>query len=177
MFDNIFILCTGRCGSTTLFKACKNFLNYTSGHETRTSFIGAERFMYPRKHIEADNRLAWLLGRLDETYGDSPLYVHLERDRDSTARSFAKRKGGIISAYQGNGIIMGCKESDQFLIARDYVDTVTSNIKYFLSNKKNVISFQLENARSDFVKFATTAGAKGDLDLALSEFDTKHNAS
>lgn len=177
MYSNVFILCTGRCGSTTLSKACKHFINYTSGHETRSGLIGSERFAYPKFHIEADNRLTWLLGRLEKAYGDSAFYVHLERDRNSTARSFAKRKGGIMAAYKGNGIIMGCKEKDDFLIASDYVDTVTENIQLFLKNKTNTLNFRLENAKADFVRFSEMVDAIGNLNSALAEFDTNHNAS
>ena len=63
---NIFILNTGRCGSTTFIKACEHIKNYTCAHESLLTEIGAQRFNYPQDHIEADNRLSWLLGRLDE---------------------------------------------------------------------------------------------------------------
>lgn len=177
MYKNIFVLNTGRCGSTTFSQACRHFNNYTSGHETRSRFIGDIRFSYPAHHIEADNRLSWLLGRLERTYGDDAFYVHLERDAESTARSYAKRKGGIMAAYRGSGIIMGCRETDPFAIAMDYVDTVTENIRFFLKNKSNKVNFRLENAESDFLQFTTMVGAKGNLDRALAEFDVKHNAS
>jgi len=77
MYTNIFVLSTGRCGSTTFYKACSHFSNYTSGHETLSSKLGIQRFAYPAFHIESDNRLSWLLGRLDTEYGNSAFYVHL----------------------------------------------------------------------------------------------------
>ena len=67
---NVFILCTGRCGSMSISRACKELDNYTSGHETRITKLGDERINFPENHIEADNRLAWFLGRLDEKYGN-----------------------------------------------------------------------------------------------------------
>lgn len=50
--------------------------NYTAGHETLRPRLGDERFAYPAYHVEADNRLAWLLGRLERHYGKDAFYVH-----------------------------------------------------------------------------------------------------
>jgi hypothetical protein len=88
---NVFILNTGRCGSTTFVKACEHITNFTTAHESRMHLIGNQRLAYPDNHIEADNRLAWFLGRLEAAYGDRAIYVHLRRDPLKTARSFEKR--------------------------------------------------------------------------------------
>ena len=130
---NIFILNTGRCGSSTFIKACKHIKNYSAGHETRLTNTGAERLAYPENHIEADNRLSWFLGRLDKKYGDTAFYVHLRRNSNDTAISFAKRIDfGILEAYE-KGILM----HEQHIlaaeeIANDYIETVESNIALFL---------------------------------------------
>jgi hypothetical protein len=65
-FRNIFLLCTGRCGSSTFIKAASHIINYSAGHETQTQHLGQKRFDYANHHIEADNRLSWLLGRLEK---------------------------------------------------------------------------------------------------------------
>ena len=49
-FKNIFVLCTGRCGSVTFSKACKHITNYTSGHETRIKKLD-DRLDFPSFHI------------------------------------------------------------------------------------------------------------------------------
>lgn len=77
---NVFVLSTGRCGSTTFVKACEHITNFSAAHESRTGLLGAARLDYAGNHIEADNRLSWLLGRLDRTYGNAAFYVHLRRD-------------------------------------------------------------------------------------------------
>ena len=118
-----------------------------------------------------------MLGRLDREYGNSAFYVHLSRHINDTAASFAKRQGGIMEAYQGKGIIMGCKETDQRKIAEDYIDTVNSNIKLFLSDKTHKMNFRLEHAQEDFTQFYLAVSAQGSLQDALSEFSIKHNAS
>ena len=84
---NIFVLCTGRSGSVSLYKICKHIENYTSDHESRKSLD----FSYNENHIEIDNRLCWFLGRLDQTYGDNAIYVHLKRDKNKIAESYSKR--------------------------------------------------------------------------------------
>ena len=84
---NVFVLSTGRCGSTTFIKACSHITNYSSAHESLSTRTGKQRLNYPENHIEADNRLSWLLGRLDNTYGDDAFYVHLNRNIEDTIAS------------------------------------------------------------------------------------------
>lgn len=176
---NIFVLNTGRCGSTTFIKACEHITNYSAAHESRSSMLGNDRFTYPSNHIEADNRLSWLLGRLDRKYGDSALYVHLKRNDTDTARSFTKRyKSGIIAAYRGKGILTGLSENaDPMSVSLDYCDTVNSNIELFLKDKTNKITVTLEDIQNDFQKFWLWLGAEGDLTAALNEFKTSYNAT
>jgi hypothetical protein len=175
---NIFILNTGRCGSTTWIKACQHISNYTAGHESRIHFIGEERLRYPDNHIEADNRLSWFLGRLERKYGDDAFYVHLKRNRDDTAASFARRMDfGIMKAYR-EGILLNPPEScDAESIARDYIETVEANITAFLQDKTRKMDARLETIKEDFRAFWDQAGAEGDLDKALSELDIRYNRS
>lgn len=184
---NVFVLCTGRCGSLTFSKACAHMTNYTSGHETRISHIGEERLAYADDHIEIDNRLSWVLGRLDRAYGDSGAYVHLTRDRAAVARSLSKRsKFGIMKAYK-QGVLMKAYQrgllfdpkarSSNFEIALDYIETVESNIALFLANKSNVTRVRLETAMEDFPVFWRKIGAEGDMAAAVREWDARYNAS
>ncbi len=175
---NIFILNSGRCGSTTFINACSHITNYSAGHETRAGLIGPERLNYPHTHIEADNRLSWYLGRLDETYGDNAYYVHLQRNNADTVASFARRHDfGIIRAYR-EGVILGLEgEPSAHDIAQDYLDTVSANIRHFLKDKSNTMEFSLEQGAGDFRQFWEWIGAEGDLHAALAEWQTRHNAS
>lgn len=176
---NIFILNTGRCGSTTFIKACKHILNFTSAHESRTGLLGDNRFDYPKNHIEADNRLSWFMGRLERHYGNDAIYVHLLRNNNDTASSFTTRfhRSGIYTAYK-ESILMGLPDgNDPMSISLDYCDTVNSNIELFLRDKSKKMDFCLENAKQDFRKFWDFIGAKGYIDAAISEFNTLYNAS
>ena len=175
---NVFILNAGRSGSVTFIQACRHITNYSCGHESRAGLLGSDHFAYPPDHIEADNRLSWFLGRLDRSYGADAVYVHLRRDNDATARSFVARySGGIMRAYRKTMLMGLSRNSAAMDVARDYCDTVSSNIELFLKDKPVKMNFSLEQARGDFPKFWQLIGAQGDLEAALAEFDKKYNAS
>jgi hypothetical protein len=174
---NIFVLCTGRCGSTTFARACAHIDNFTSGHETRSRLVGEERLAYPARHIEADNRLSWLLGRLDAQFGDSAHYVHLTRDPEAVAQSFVSRSAhGIMKGYR-NAILMEAGKADELSVARDMIDTVTSNIQAFLRDKTNSMHVRLETGGEDFARFWEWIGARGNWEAAAAEWTIRHNAT
>lgn len=175
---NVFVLNTGRCGSTTFIKACMHIDNYTCGHETLSRMIGDSRLDYPKGHIEADNRLSWFLGKLDVKYGDNAIYVHLLRDPEDTARSYIRRyPSSIVKAYR-QAILMGGNDRDKpYAICRDYIDTVNINIERFLKDKSNKMIFRLEDANQDFRQFWSIIEAEGDLPSALMEFSRHYNRS
>ena len=176
-YMNVFILNSGRCGSTTFIEACNHISNYSAAHESRIGSPGPERLKYPDDHIEADNRLSWFLGRLDQAYGDSAYYVHLKRDAEETARSFMKRSGfGIMRAYR-EGIYLLDMDHDATTLAHDYLDTIDANITHFLKDKTRTMEFMLEDAKTCFRRFWEEINAAGDLDAALGEWDTRHNHS
>jgi hypothetical protein len=176
---NVFVLNTGRCGSTSFIMACSHIKNFTCAHESRTALLGEDRFDYPENHIEADNRLSWLLGRLDKTYGDNAFYIHLKRNEEDTARSYVRRfSSGIMKAYRRGGILMGLLgESDQMAVALDYCHTVNSNIELFLKDKTRKMEINLENINHDFIAFWNFIGAEGELDAALAEFNNRYHAA
>jgi hypothetical protein len=162
----------------TFIEACRHIGNYSAGHETRLRMIGPARLAYPENHIEADNRLCWLLGRLDRAYGDDAFYVHLKRSREATAASFAKRMDfGIMKAWRDGVLLEGEPGQAPMDIAIDYLDAVEANIGYFLKGKTRQAVVRLEHAQDDFPRFWEAIGARGDLDKALAEWDTRHNAS
>lgn len=178
---NVFVLCTGRCGSVTFIKSAEHIENYSAGHETRSYETGSARFAYPQDHIEADNRLSWFLGRLDAAFGDNAFYVHLVRDREATARSFLNRYDrGIIAAYCKD-ILMGAERKNKaatpFDKCLDYYDTVNANIAHFLRDKSRKLEFRTEGAKARLGDFWDFIGADGDFEAALAEWDRHHNAS
>ena len=175
---NVFILNSGRCGSSTFIQACLHITNYSAAHESLLKKTGAQRLDYPENHIEADNRLSWFLGRLDKKYAGDAYYVHLTRNKNDVAGSFSKRIDfGILKAYE-QGILMHEQHHLPALeIAEDYIETIESNIKLFLRDKSKKIDISLETVSEDFTKFWNEIGAEGNLKLALEEWDVNYNAS
>jgi hypothetical protein len=175
---NVFILNAGRSGSKTFARACSHATNYTSAHESRSGLLGEAHFDYPDNHIESDNRLSWLLGRLDRRFGDRAFYVHLVRDVAPVAASWAKRSHtGMMNAYR-HAILWHCpKDATPLEVALDYCDTVAENIRLFLRDKTNCMELRLEEAHGRFPEFWRRIGAEGDLDAALAEFGVRHNAA
>ena len=175
---NVFVLNTGRCGSTTFIKACQHIGNYTAAHESRLMLTGEQRLAYPGQHIEADNRLSWMLGRLQQHYGNDAFYVHLSRDRDAVAQSFARRADyGIMKAYREGILMHETEQLSAYELALDYINTVERNIEAFLQDKPNQMKFSVESAKDDFVAFWQAINAQGDLNAALAEWDVNYNAS
>jgi hypothetical protein len=178
-FQNVFVLCTGRCGSTTIVRAMEHSTNYSAGHETRSHLLGDARLAYPPRHFEADNRLSWFLGRLETAFGQSAFYVHLTRDVEDVVRSMVARKDiGIMLAYSQGLVMNGQKRnpgaSDE-AFARDLVETVTANITDFLRDKPHQMAFRLERASTDFPELWRRIGATGDMPSAMAEFMFRHN--
>ena len=173
---NVFILCTGRCGSLTFVKACQHIRNFSAAHESRMACVGPDRLRYPDNHIEADNRLTWLLGRLDQEYGDDAFYVHLKRDSSAVAESFKNRyRSGIIHAYW-EAIHSAPAKADPETVCRDYVETVRANIELFLRDKPRKMEFCIEDAGEQFPRFCDAIGAICDLSEAVAEFGIHYNA-
>ncbi len=175
---NIFILNTGRCGSTTFIKACQYIDNYSAAHESRIHYTGVERLNYSKQHIEADNRLSWILGRLDRVYGNNAFYVHLKRDIEKTTASFVKRSNfGIMKAYREGVLMLDDNSLSQQKIAADYLLTVEANINCFLKDKTSTMTISLKNIDHDFQLFWERIHAGGDLKSALKTLHTRYNVS
>lgn len=191
---NVFVLCTGRCGSMTFARACQKMTNFTAAHESRRKYRRETRgadsrrlAAYPDNHIEIDNRLSWLLGTLEREYGDEAFYVHLIRDRDEVARSLVarwdNRTTNIISAYAwgvlGHSFDQVRKMPDvqRLEIARDFWNTVNDNIRLFLNGKRHQMTMSLQDIEGPFAEFWGRIGAEGDLAGVLGEWATPYNAT
>lgn len=180
---NVFILCTGRCGSTTIIKACNHITNYSNGHETLSRNVGTQRLAYPNNHIEADNRLSWFLGELESKYGDRPYYVHLIREKNATVNSFNKRWSGQVSIIKAfcEGLLMKpveeLSEDERLEVCEYYYDTVNKNISNFLINKSKTLTIKLESIGKGFKALWNKIEAEGNLDKALDELNINYNSS
>ncbi|MCB0555515.1 MAG: hypothetical protein KDD02_18350 [Phaeodactylibacter sp.] len=152
--------------------------NFSAGHETRSALVGEERLDFPDNHIEADNRLSWMLGKLGKKYGKDAFYVHLRRDIETTAVSFNRRwdyPGSLIRAYTEGILMAGDQRGLKY--CRDLLETIHFNIEYFLRDKPNQMTISLENIQEDFPRFWEWIGAQGDLEAAVRELEIHYNQS
>ncbi|MFP3914942.1 MAG: hypothetical protein ACLFWM_08700 [Actinomycetota bacterium] len=173
---NVFVLGTGRCGTTTFARACNHITNHTSGHETR-SRNWRSRLDYPADHIEVDHRLAFFLGTIQKRWGDDATYVHLTRDPEKVARSWSVRLGeaGMMRNWP-RAVFYRPKGLDHLTAARIMVRTITDNIEMFLRDKTRVVRMDIEGSRRPFMDLWEMIGAEGDLAGALETLDRVHNA-
>lgn len=179
----VFVLCTGRSGSLTFIRACKQITNYTTGHESQARKVGEARFGYPDHHIEADNRLSWFAGTMDRLYGNDAFYVHLIRDKEATVNSYNRRwtrYGSLIRAYC-EGILQitmnRLDDKKRKAVVADFYDRVNLNIAHFLKDKEHKMTLHLEQAQEAFPVFWERIGAEGNLEAALKELKGRHNVS
>lgn len=191
---NVFVLCTGRCGSMTFSKACGHISNYTSGHETKTitrktgsDYFSFPDFSYLNRHIEIDNRLSWFLEELNQMYGNDSFYVHLKRRTINVAKSIRNHRNcdAYLKRWYKKEILIHYPQlfagtisnNERLSLCADYCNAVNSNIQLFLRDKSNKMNFLLENAKQSFSKFWVTIGAEGNIRKALNEWDIKYNAT
>lgn len=180
---NVFVLSTGRSGSSSFKKACEYIDNFTVSQESLVKKTHADRLDYPDNHIEVDNRLSWFLGSLDKKYGDEAFYVKLKRDPEKIASSLAKRFRSPISLSTAftSGILKRLfylNTPEQRLdMCAFLVTTVHDNIDLFMKDKSNTMEISLENMEEDFETFWHAIGAQGDLDKALNIFKSPVNES
>lgn len=180
---NVFILGTGRCGTMTLIKACEKLEEFTAGHETRSRICDETRLDYPKNHIEADNRLSWMLGSLDKKFGDSALYVHLKRDAEATAKSFNKRwewrHSAIRMFLEGIHMVPNEKldETQRLVACRQYVQVINDNVTAFMADKSQTLVIDLENLEDGFQKMCKLLGIKKIPSAAFAELKITHNES
>ena len=171
---NVFVLCTGRCGSVTWAEACKHISNFTAGHESRWGRFGADRLDYPDRHIEVDNRLVWYLGLIDRLYGGDAFYVHLVRNRQAVIASYVERHHRELMAGWRcitDMELAGTPEQR----ASDYVDAANAAIESFIRDKPYWLRVNIETAVDSFCEFCSAIGAVVDDAKALPVLLRRHN--
>lgn len=162
----VFVLTTGRSGSTTLYHACQHIENYTVQHE------GATHWMKDN-HITIDNRLSFRLGHLQQWHDDKCFYFHLIRDVVKTAKSFQNRLGDYdISQAWAKQVLM--KPEKTYETCLDYVLTTNANIQLFLKDKPHeIINLNRKGIETMYDKI----GVIGNINKSLQELKIKYNAT
>jgi len=172
---NVFILGTGRCGTTTFSKACGYVRGYTVGHESRWRKTGDDRLNYPGNHIEVDNRLSWYLGRLHARFNHDVLYVHLARDRAGVIESFLQRQPTALIQGWRRGVVCSISSDDDLpAMVADYVDAVLANVGLFVRDRGG-LTIRIEDPIDGFAEMCDRLGADVDIDEAIETLGQRHN--
>jgi len=168
----VFVVGTGRCGSVTLSKACKNIKNYSSSHESKTSPNNQGVFgdlEYPENHIEIDPRMSYHIFSLREKYKDG-IFFHLLREESGCVRSLSKRK----SLRNYSTFHYGWFDNDYDAAAKMYYENTTKMLKSVIPESHTIV---LENIEHDWVKFCKIIKAECDQEKALIQLKQKYNRS
>lgn len=184
---NVFVVGTGRCGTTTLTRALQHASNFTVSHESKTKESLPDRLDFPPGHIEVDPRLSFFLPLLETTYADRPvLYVHLLRNQNAVVDSFVRRG---ISPYLGPGPLVSLLRMTpaKQLPPHDYrqmvdacvtcVNGLASGYLSSLPSERFFGSVFIEQAPHWLPDLWQRVGADGSLGQALLTVMRRHNAS
>ncbi len=167
---NVFVLCTGRCGSKTFAAACKhNITNYTASHESgpfrTTQFLDDLVFHYPPNHIEVDNALTLFAPILARQYGSGAYFVHLLRNADDCIDSLAQRR----CSRRMYGLLFGKKAAPKHTERRraNVYYRVCNSILERLMDGVSGTTVHIETPERGFSEMWESIGAEGDYDKAL----------
>lgn len=166
----VFVVGTGRCGTSTFYQACRHIENYTAGHETaaRTWTI----YPYPDKHIEVAGHLSMLMGRVIYAYPGS-FWVHLIRRKEACVRSLASQSQAPLDSFARHWFQVF--QLDPLKAAIGFYDCVNANIRTMLNGVEHM-TIQTEWAKDKWSEFWERIGAEGDYDASVAEWDRKYNA-
>lgn len=165
---HVFVLGTGRCGTTTFAKACGHITNFSTGHETSI-------YAWPENHIEVNNRLSFATGNMPVC---GSFFVHLTRNLPAVTASYSNRWSKPKSIVHAWPIVEQGTDRDWAMVTRMVV-TMHANIKRFLQSipSDRKLTVDIDDPKSAFRAFWARIGAEGDLYSALAEFDVRYNAS
>jgi hypothetical protein len=179
----VFVVGTGRCGTTAFARACEHITNYTVAHESHAGVVGWERLCYPDRWIEVDPHLAWTLPLIMERY-PLALYVHLWRPESDVVASWLRRgidpHGGpaplIDVMFQTRCV--GLSESDYEVALRVLYRSVMRQIEFNLEHEGvRSVRYAIHHADEWWPSFCWLIGAEGDLEAGRAEFERRHNAT
>lgn len=167
MTMNIFVVGTGRCGSTTFAAACKHAVNMTAGHETAAGRI--YDFIYPPNHIEVDPPLTFWINKL-RSYYPGCKFVHLIRevDREGCIHSLAVNDPDICQWF-GRMIyhFPECQPSEGAEAIYEIMNSIVQG--------EDVLRIRLVDVKERWWQVWEWMGCKGDFYRSLKEWDVKYN--
>mgnify|MGYP002639917025 CR=1 FL=1 len=178
----VFILSTGRAGTTTFTKASEHITNYTAAHESTRGMFSPDHLDFPDRHIESNPYLTFLLAPLAKRLeGQDVFFVHLQRKREGVIQSWLRR-GPKIGPGKWSPIAMGTNSRqlnrDQFeQVCGLCHDAMVGQVEAFLARipADQQMHIWLHEAAERWPVFWQKIGAEGDLAAATAEWSVRHN--
>jgi len=161
----VFVVGTGRCGSSTFYQACKTIKNYTCGHET---FAGqVHDFEYPDNHIEVAVQNVQALALLQNKYPDAR-FVHLVREKEACIKSLLEQCPEYLKAWAFQVFLThGVTEK----VAMAYYHCVNK----YLTTVPNLITVRLEDLEWFWLNFVKCINAECDFEEVRKILNKKYN--
>jgi hypothetical protein len=164
----VFVVGTGRCGTTTFYQACRHITNYTVGHESEGFRI--PKYEFDDKHIEVSHLNSIALPLLVKKYPDS-MFIHLIRDRQATIQSWVNGHPDLHEELNCWSRLWYMERNlDAAQIAAARYDRV-----FELCERMTTWSFKLDRATMWWGVFWRYIKAEGSYDEALKEFSRAYN--
>lgn len=175
----IFVVGTGRCGTSTFYHAACHATNYTVGHESRAGTIND--YLYPDHRIEVSSHLAFAVPVLRATHSIARIgasggcrFVHLIRELASCVSSMAAVREAIRSLAFGiaEGNVNTQSGKDFRRWAAWLYDLVNANIA---ATAADAFRLELERAEERWLDCWEFMGCEGDFEASLAEWRWKYN--
>lgn len=167
---NIFVVGTGRCGTTTFSKACGFATNKTVSHERLAGSV-YRLTDYPPNHIEVDAPLSFWLPRLRTIYPGCR-FVHLVRhaDRSGCIDSMSSHDPDICGAF--GRMLFHYPECSAREGAEAMYDVINEMV-----NGADVLRVLLREVQSRWHEVWEWMECDGDFEKSRSEWNVKYNAT
>lgn len=171
----VFVVGTGRCGTSTFFHACNHITNYGCGHESKRGPKQIGNWSFPDDHIEIASNLTVGLHKLIYKYPNS-LWVRLKRNKRECVRSLAEQASEAMLDFAHQWWYLDMTEAvDNIEVASQFYDFCEDYYQRRLPN--NALFLDLEHIREQWSVFWNEARAEGDYLASLKEWDRNYNAA
>lgn len=164
---NVFVVGTGRCGTTTFSKACSHATNMTSCHEGAAGTPYS--LIYSSDHIEIDPPLSFWVPELRRIYPGCK-FVHLVREPRGCVASMVRNDPEICKWF---GRMVYHSEETTELQGAIALYRVVNDLIY----GDDVLRVKLETIREQWQEVWDWMGCEGDFNASLQEWEIRHNAS
>jgi hypothetical protein len=167
---NVFVVGTGRCGTSTFYQAARTIVGFTAGHETTAGTVPSWQFA--DQHIEVAAQLVYGIPRLRATYPDAR-WVHLVRDREPCVRSLARQCWESMAAFAKQWFL--CDHPADVALAAEQFHDLTNELIEALLPPDATMKIRVEELVEAWPRFCEWIGAEYDEEAAAGILHRKYN--